>query len=97
MVGWAMYPEAAVKITKGTPKVYESSRYGRRYFCDHCGTGLLYSNAEVLPGLIDVQSATYDNPDAVPAGAHIQVAERIGWMKDAHELPQFERFPPTLE
>ena len=26
--------------------------------------------------------------------AHIQVAERIGWMKDAHRLPEFERYPP---
>jgi len=26
--------------------------------------------------------------------AHIQIAERIGWMERAHELPVFERFPP---
>jgi hypothetical protein len=95
MVGWTMYPEAAVRITKGTPKLYESSPHGRRYFCAQCGTGLLYTNAEALPGLIDIQSATYDDPDAVPARVHIQTAERIGWMKGAHELPQFERFPPT--
>jgi hypothetical protein len=37
---------------------------------------------------------TYDDPDAVPARAHIQVADRIGWMERAHELPQFERYPP---
>ena len=48
-----------------------------------------------LPGLIDIQSATYDNPNAVPAQAHIQVAERIGWMEQAHELPTFERFPSS--
>jgi hypothetical protein len=30
----------------------------------------------------------------VPARAHIQVAERIGWMEQAHELPTFERYPP---
>jgi hypothetical protein len=34
----------------------------------------------MLPGIIDVQSATYDDPDAGPGRAHIQVAERIGWM-----------------
>jgi hypothetical protein len=26
--------------------------------------------------------------------AHTQVAERIGWMERAHELPVFERYPP---
>jgi hypothetical protein len=94
MVGWTMYPAGAVKITKGSPKIYESSRHGRRQFCPDCGTGLLYSNAEVLPGLIDVQSSTYDDPGAVPARVHIQVAERIAWMERAHELPQFDRYPP---
>jgi hypothetical protein len=94
MVGWTMYPRERVTVTKGTPKVYASSQAGRRYFCADCGTGLFFSNDVVLPGLLDVQSATYDDPDAVPAQAHIQVADRIGWMQRAHELPEFERYPP---
>jgi hypothetical protein len=94
MVGWTMYPLSAVKTTRGVPTVYNSSEHGRRHFCPGCGTGLFYTNAEVLPEIIDIQSATYDNPDVVPARAHIQVAERIGWMARAHELPVFERYPP---
>ncbi len=94
MVGWAMYAADAIKVTQGEPKVYQSSEHGRRHFCANCGTGLFYVNNHVLPGIIDVQSATFDNPDAVPAVAHIQIAERIGWMDRAHELPAFERFPP---
>ncbi len=94
MVGWTMYPVAALKLVKGTPRVYKSSEQGRRQFCGDCGTGLFYENASMLPGLIDVQSCTYDDPDAIPAQAHIQVAERIRWMERAHELPVFERFPP---
>jgi hypothetical protein len=94
MVAWTMYPEAALKLTKGKPKVYKSSASGRRQFCGNCGTGLFYSNAQVLPGLIDIQSATYDDPDSVPARIHVQTAERIRWMEHAHELPSFERYPP---
>ena len=94
MVGWTMYKEGAVKVTQGTPKVYHSSEFGRRYFCADCGTGLFYTNANVLPGIIDIQSGTYDDPNLVPARIHIQTAERIGWMVRAHELPAFERFPP---
>ena len=94
MVGWTMYKEGAVKVTNGTLKVYHSSEHGRRHFCGNCGTGLFYTNTEVLPGIIDIQSGTYDDPDAVPARAHIQIAERIGWMARAHELPEFERYPP---
>ena len=95
MVGWTMYPEGAVRITRGATKDYHSSEHGRRQFCPHCGTGLFYSNAQMLPGLIDVQSATYDDPEAIPARIHIQIAERISWMEDAHELPVFDRYPPT--
>jgi hypothetical protein len=93
MVGWTMYRHSAVKVTRGTPKIYQSSEHGRRHFCADCGTGLFYTNAQMLPDLIDVQSATYDDPDLIPARAHIQVAERIGWMAHAHELPTFDRFP----
>ena len=94
MVGWTMYNEDAVKVIKGTTKEYHSSEFGRRQFCPECGTGLFYTNARILPGIIDIQSGTYDDPDLVPARAHIQVAERIGWMASAHELPMFERYPP---
>ena len=96
MVGWTMYRQEAVKVTKGAPKVYASSDSGRRHFCPDCGTGLFYVNEQMLPGIIDIQSATYDDPNAVPPQAQIQVADRIGWMKSAHELPEFERFPPKL-
>ena len=97
MVAWTMYPDEALRVTKGGVRVYVSSEHGRREFCADCGTGLFYRNAEVLPGIVDIQSATYDNPDAVPAQAHIQVADRIGWMADAHTLPAFERYPPMDE
>lgn len=97
MVGWTMYPEGQLSVTQGKPKEYASSENGRRYFCPTCGSGLFYRNAEILPGIVDVQSATYDDPDAVPAQAHVQIAERIGWMKTAHELPMFDRYPSAPE
>jgi hypothetical protein len=94
LVGWAMYPQEAVQVKKGAPKIYASSEHGRRHFCDNCGSGLFYVNAEVLPGVIDVQSATFDEPQAALPQAHIQTAEQIGWMRTAHLLPSFERYPP---
>jgi hypothetical protein len=94
MVGWAMFKTGEVTVTKGTPRVYGSSTDGRRHFCPDCGTGLFFTNDVVLPGIKDVQSATFDDPDLLPPRAHIQVADRLGWMKAAHELPAFERFPP---
>lgn len=97
MVGWAMYPADALTVTRGETKVYRSSQNGRRQFCGVCGTGLFYTNDVTLPGVVDVQSSAFDDPDAVPAQIHIQTAERIAWMKDAHDLPAFERYPPGGE
>lgn len=93
MVGWAMAPAADVEIT-GTAQIYASSEHGRRHFCGTCGTGLFYTNDDIFPGLIDVQSATLDDPDLIPAGAQIQTADRIGWMERLDTLPAFERYPP---
>jgi hypothetical protein len=87
-----MLPEAAVRVTHSTPKIYASSEHGRRHFCADCGTGLFYTNKEYLPGIIDVQIATLDTPEAIPPQARVQIAERTSWMENAHELPAFARY-----
>ncbi|MBB5693210.1 GFA family protein [Muricoccus pecuniae] len=92
MVGWAMVPAGALKV-EGEPVVYPSSEHGRRHFCGRCGTGLFYVNEAMLPGMVDIQTGTLDDPDALPPGAQIQVAERLRWMRRLDELPEFERYP----
>jgi hypothetical protein len=94
LVGWTMLTLAAVKTLRGQPKIYRSSEHGTRHFCADCGTGLFYTNDRTMPGLIDIQSATLDDPDALPPQDQIQIVERIRWMERAHELPAFERFRP---
>ena len=89
---WAMAAADQVTIT-GEPVTYASSEHGRRMFCGACGTSLFYTNEVVFPGMIDVQSATLDDPDAIPLQAQIQTAERIGWMTHLGDLPEFERYP----
>jgi hypothetical protein len=93
MVAWAAFSEVEFKVTKGEPRVFNSSGTAFRSFCGNCGTGLAYRNEHFLPGIVDIQAATLDNPDAFPAGVHIQTADRIGWMGSAHTLPEFERYP----
>lgn len=93
MVSWAAFAEEELKVTAGEPRMFNSSGETWRSFCGDCGTGLFYRNQTFLPGIVDIQSATLDDPDALPADAHIQTAERIKWMEAAHTLPVFERFP----
>jgi hypothetical protein len=93
VVTWAMFPETALTVTRGQPKTINSSGSAMRSFCGACGTGLFYRNATVLPGIVDIQSATFDDPETLPPRVQIQTAERLNWMKQLHELPEFERFP----
>ncbi len=93
MVTWAMYPETGLTLTKGQPRTINSSGTAMRSFCADCGTGLFYRNEAILPGIVDVQSSTLDDPEALPPLVQIQTAERLHWMKQLHELPEFERFP----
>ncbi|RDE05102.1 GFA family protein [Sphingomonas aracearum] len=92
MVAWLAFPEQGVSIT-GTPTTFESSPGVFRQFCGTCGTGLFYRNEAVLPGLVDIQSATLDSPEEHAPGAQIQVAERLGWVERIADLPAFERYP----
>lgn len=93
MVVWAEFPEAAVTITEGSPKTINSSGAAMRSFCADCGSGLFYRHAEALPGLVEVQVSTLDDPGALPPTFQIQTAERQPWVPHLGELPAFERFP----
>lgn len=90
---WAIYAEDALAVTQGAPKVIEGSGAARRYFCGDCGSGLFYRNAELLPGLVDVQSALLDDAAALAPREQVQTAERLPWMAALHTLPAHERYP----
>jgi len=92
MVGWALFPRDKVRIT-GQPVSYASSTDATRQFCGTCGTGLFFLNEVIFPGQVDIQSATLDDPDALPPQACIQTADAPGWVAGVAELPQFARFP----
>jgi hypothetical protein len=93
MVAWAAFAEDEVKVLQGDAKTFNSSGNTMRSFCANCGTGLFYRNQDFLPGVVDVQLVTFDDPSAYAPGAHIQTAERVSWMADAHTLNAFDRYP----
>lgn len=92
MVGWSLFRNDQVTIT-GNPCDYESSPGTTRQFCGTCGTGLFYRNESIFPGQVDIQSATADAPEALAPQINIQMADAPGWVRTAHALPSFDRFP----
>lgn len=93
-VAWMMLNEDEFRVTLGTLKVIAGAGSARRQFCADCGTGIAYYNADILPGMVDIQTATMDQPDKFMPQANIQTAEQIDWEKSAHQLPGFDRYPP---
>ena len=93
VLAWAMFPKARVSV-EGQPTEYSSSETGRRSFCGACGTGLFFTNGPLdKMGMIQVRIAALDDPEAIVPRLQVQTAERAEWMRSAHALPAFERFP----
>lgn len=92
MVGWALFPEDKVAIEGETVR-YRSSAHVTRHFCATCGTGLFYTSTAMFQGMIDIQTATFDDQAAFAPMAHVQWAEAAPWMATVLELPRFDRFP----
>lgn len=92
VVGWAAVKAEQLSV-EGEPTSFSSSEHGRRQFCGTCGTGLFYTNDVVLPGLVDIQSVTLDDPEALAPAVQIQTADRLSWMNGMSDLPAFERYP----
>ncbi|MES2754773.1 MAG: GFA family protein [Pseudomonadota bacterium] len=91
-VVWALFPNAALTIS-GTPVSYASSPGTARQFCGTCGTGLFFINEAVFPNQTDIQAGTFDDKDAFPPQAHIQVADAPAWQGTHGDLRKFDRFP----
>lgn len=92
-VAWMALPSAGFRVTQGAAVAYNSSGTAFRHFCGTCGTGLYYINEQLLPGIVDVQSATLDDAQGHAPGIQIQTAERLGFMARLDDLPAFERYP----
>ena len=93
MVAWMACKAENFRVTRGEATRFTSESGSSRFFCGTCGTPLYFVNEDMLPGIVDVQSVTLDEPDANAPTAHIQVAEQRKWMEGVEALPAFERWP----
>lgn len=94
MLAWLAMPSGGFRIIKGEPVRYTAPSGSMRAFCGKCGTPLIFVNEAVLPGIVDIQSVTLDQPDSFLPQAQIQTAERRTYIAHLDDMPAFERFPP---
>ena len=43
--------------------------------------------------MVDILTATLDDPEAFAPGLHVQMADALKWERGLEELPKFDRFP----
>jgi hypothetical protein len=92
MVAWAVVDDDKLAVT-GEVASYNSSGDVRRQFCPACGTGLFYRSETIFPGQVDVQSATFDDPDADAPTCRVQLADAPRWTERLAALPGYTRYP----
>lgn len=89
-VAWVIFPAAGFAFVAGAPKHFRSSPHIERTFCGDCGTPLVY-RSDRRPDVVDVQTATLDDPNAFAPEREIWTGEKLAWAVVNTALPQFER------
>lgn len=90
---WVGFPSEALALAQGEPRSYTSSTGVERQFCPACGTSLFYFNEPAMPGVVDILTATLDEPETFPPTLQVQMADALKWEAGLDDLPKFARFP----
>jgi hypothetical protein len=80
----AIVPKANLRITRGQPKFYRSSRPVERGFCADCGSPLFFRPFN--EDWISVMSGTLDDPELAPPQGHYGIESWVSWLKIEDEL-----------
>jgi hypothetical protein len=88
-VAWTTFPAGSFSWLGEEPASYASSPHGKRRFCSHCGSYLVFASAN-YPNEISVNTASFDDPGAFPPQKHIYTASRIEWFHTDDDLPKHE-------
>jgi hypothetical protein len=95
VLAWSTFPISAFAFTRGTPKIFHSSRHAVRQFCGRCGTHLTFRKARGAK-LVDVNIVTLDRPAAIVPQYHIWTVSRIPWFETRDQLPRHRGGGPDV-
>lgn len=94
VVAWVTFRTAGFRLTKGKPTEFRSSPAVLRTFCNNCGTPLTYRH-DKQPGVLDITTASLDEPERFPPTHHSWLSHDLAWVKFGDGLPCFTEFRPT--
>lgn len=86
-VAWLTFAQDRFQWLSGAPQRHASSPGVVRGFCSRCGTGLVYES-EQMAGMVDVTTASLDDPSRHPPTRQTWVSHRIDWAPVDHRIAQ---------
>jgi hypothetical protein len=89
---WVGIKRVHFEIISGHLAVYNSSRGVERGFCSKCGTSLTYVAENRWPGQISILAPTLDDPRIAAPTAHVNIQDRLSWVRLNDGLPAHEQF-----
>jgi hypothetical protein len=96
VLAWASFAAEQLSYVKGRPKIYRSSAHGQREFCEECGSQIAFRSIDV-PGTVEINIGTLDDPANVPPQFHIWCGSRIAWFDTDDDLPRFPESEPKSD
>lgn len=94
-MGWAMFEVSDIVCDRSQATVFHSSAGVSRSFCANCGTTLFFE-ATFMPGLIDITTESFDEPDEVLPTAQIWTRYETTCARKVPSMVRFEELPPLL-
>lgn len=88
---WGRVHGDSFELLQGRLKEFNSSPEITWYFCNTCGTGIKYQDIDSAPD-IDFLLSTLESPDKIEPKYHVQLKEKLAWVKIGDELPKFDRW-----
>ncbi len=86
-------PAKAVKITKGSPRYYQTSSqsggHNKRGFCADCGSRLFGGVSDQGQGIL---ASSLDDPSLFKPQMHIWTSDAQSWNQMDPKLPKFEKY-----
>ncbi|TVZ40981.1 hypothetical protein P886_0317 [Alteromonadaceae bacterium 2753L.S.0a.02] len=90
--------KASLKFISGEDSLseYQSSKFGIRAFCKHCGSRLMnYAKGDVSKYL-SVSLSCIVEPHEIKPIANVQVASKAGWVEPRSDVESFDVFPDYI-
>ena len=83
------FPATAFTWERGAPKLYQSSEFAQRGFCENCGS-TLSMHEEILADRMLVAVGSLDEPNRVHIDDHVWTKDQVSWLRIDDGLPRFD-------